>query len=84
MKPICDLQRASVNIGPLRSPRRQRLALIAALALSWPLLAVADCTMRKPKAAEIDFNTRAMAALMATLPPAPAGVQMSEGKSYDF
>ena len=84
MKPNRDLQGERVNIKWLHSPRRRRLAFVAALALSWPLLAAADCTMRKPKAAEIDFNTRAMAALMATLPPAPAGVQMSEGKSYDF
>ena len=84
MKLNRDLQGERVNIKWLHSPRCRRLAFIAALALSWPLLAAADCTMRKPKAAEIDFNTRAMAALMATLPPAPAGVQMSEGKSYDF
>lgn len=66
-------------------PTPRRLAVgIVALALGWPLIAAADCTTRKPRAAEIDFNTRALAALVAALPPAPAGVQMSDGRPYDF
>ena len=72
MKPICDLQGERVNIGPLHSPRRRRLALVAALALSWPLLAAADCVdTRKAAASEIEFHGRAMAALVAALPPTP-------------
>ena len=73
-----------MNIKSLPCPPRRLAVGIAALALCWPLIAAADCTTRKPKAVEIDFNTRAMAALVAALPPAPAGVQMSEGKPYDF
>ena len=85
MKPICDLQGERVNIRPLRSPRRRRLALIAALALSWPLLAAADCIdgMREPKAAEVEFHRRAMAALVSALPPAPMGVKLT-GTQHDF
>lgn len=84
MEPIRELQMNQVNIGPLHATRHRRLAFVTALALSWPLLAAADCTMRKPRAAEIDFNARALAALMAALPLAPAGVQLSDGKPYDF
>ena len=84
MKPICDLQGNRVNIGPLHLPRRRRLALIAALALSWPLLAAADCESRKAKPAEAAFNARAVAALVAALPPVPAGVTEVDAKPYDF
>lgn len=73
-----------MDIKPLLCPPRRLAVGITALALCWPLIAIADCTTRKPKAAEIEFNSRAMAALVAALPPAPAGVQLSEGKPYDF
>ena len=69
-----------MNIKSLLCPPRRLAVGIAALALCWPLIAAADCTARKPKAAEIEFNTRALAALVAALPPAPAGVQMSEDR----
>jgi hypothetical protein len=57
--------------------RRRRLAWIAVLALSVPLPALADCVdgTRKPTAAEADFHHRGVAALVAALPPAPAGVK---------
>lgn len=84
MKPTRDLHGERVNIRPLHSPRRRRVALIAALALSWPLLAAADCESRKPRPAETEFNARAMAALMAALPPVPAGVTEVDAKPYDF
>lgn len=65
-------------------PPRRLAASIAFLALCWPFVAAADCTARKPKAAEVEFNVLAMAALAAALPPLPAGVQMRGGTSYDF
>lgn len=65
-------------------PPRRLAASIAFLALCWPFVAAADCTARKPRAAEVEFNARAMAALAAALPPLPAGVQMRGGTSYDF
>lgn len=84
MKLIRDLQGDRVNIRPLHSPRRRRLALLAALALSWPFLAAADCESRKAKPAESAFNARAMAALVAALPPVPAGVTEVDAKPFDF
>ena len=73
-----------MDSNPPLCPPRRLVASIAAVALCWPLIAAADCTTRKSKAAEVEFNARAMAALVAALPPAPAGVQMSEDKPYDF
>ena len=51
------------------------LRLAAALALCAPLLALADCIdgVREPTAAEVEFHRRAIAVLVAALPPAPAG-----------
>ena len=47
---------------------------IAVLALGWPILASADCVdTRKATSAEVDFHSRAAAALMAALPPVPVG-----------
>ena len=85
MKLIRDLQGDRVNIRPLHSPRRQRLAFITALALSWPLLAAADCVddVRNPKPAELEFHGRAIAALVAALPPAPLGAKLT-GTQHDF
>ena len=84
MKPICDLQGERVNVRPLHSPQRRRLAFITALALSWPLLAAADCESRKARPAETAFNARAVAALVAALPPFPAGVVEVDAKPHDF
>ena len=90
IRSLTSLRRAALGacggggvIDAAPAPRRLAVGIVA-LALSWPLIAAADCTTRKPRAAEIDFNTRALAALVAALPPAPAGVQMSEGRPYDF
>lgn len=49
------------------------------LACAWPLLAQADCVdgARKSSASESDFHTRATAALIAALPPAPQGVRVT-------
>ena len=73
-----------MNVKSLHRPSRRLAGAIAAMALCWPLIAAADCTLRKPRAAEIDFNARALAALMAALPPAPSGVQLPDGKPHDF
>jgi len=44
------------------------------LALVWPVLASADCVdTRKPTAAEMEFHSRAIATLVAALPPVPVG-----------
>jgi hypothetical protein len=57
-----------------RSALYRLAAGIAVLALGWPLPALADCVdTRKPTAAEMDFHSRAMAALVAALPPVPVG-----------
>lgn len=54
--------------------RRPFVAVGAALVLAWPVAALADCPdTRKATAAEIDFHARATAALLAALPPVPAG-----------
>ena len=84
MKPFRDLQADRFSFRPPHSPRRRRLAFIAALAFSWPLLAAADCESRKARPAETEFHTRAMAALVAALPPVPAGVSEVDAKPYDF
>ena len=47
---------------------------IAVLALAWPLAVSADCVdTRKASAAEAEFHSRAIAALVAALPPVPVG-----------
>ena len=57
-------------------------ACMAACMASSP--AFADCTERKTRPAETAFNSRAMAALVAALPPLPAGVVEVGAKPYDF
>jgi hypothetical protein len=70
----------SPDLTPVPQARRLRLtphyfaACIAVLALGWPTLGLADCVdTRKASAAEIDFHKKAMATLLAALPPAPVG-----------
>ena len=57
-------------------------ACMAACMASSP--AFADCTLRATRPAETAFNSRAMAALVAALPPVPAGVVEVGAKPYDF
>jgi len=69
---------------PLRCTLHRLAAGIAVLALGWPLPALADCVdMRKPTAGEMDFHSRAMAALVAALPLVPVGgtLQNKDGVS---
>jgi hypothetical protein len=59
--------------APRFAPHRLS-AGIAVLVLGCPLAALADCVdMRKPTAGETEFFNRAMAAVLAALPPVPAG-----------
>lgn len=47
--------------------------------------ALADCVdgARQPRSAEVEFHRRATAALVAALPPVPAGAE-ADGAPYDF
>jgi len=68
-----------LDAKPLCSSRRRWAAGIAVLALGWPFLASADCVdTRKATAAEVDFHSRAAAALMAALPPVPVGGKLQQ------
>lgn len=93
MKPIRDSQGCRIDAQSLHmahstnSPHtvgRRRLVLIATLALGWPLLGYADCESRKARPAETAFHARALAALVAALPPVPAGVTEVDAKPFDF
>ena len=93
MKTICGLQDCRIDARSLHLPHltnsphtvgRRRLALIATLALGWPLLGHADCESRKAQPAETAFHARAMAVLVAALPPVPAGVTELDAKPFDF
>jgi hypothetical protein len=65
-----------MNISP------RLVAGIAALALASPVPALADCVdTRKPTAAETEFHSRAMAALVAALPPVPVGGKLQRNDS---
>jgi len=59
-----------------------RLTGIAVLALGWAVPALADCVdTRKPTAAEVEFHSRAVAALVAALPPVPVGGKLQRNDS---
>jgi hypothetical protein len=68
-----------MNIATLAARR----LVVAAVCLA-STAAFADCTTRKTRPAETAFNARAMAALVAALPPAPAGVVAVDGRPFDF
>lgn len=77
---------AGVDMGLNATPRGSALrglaAGIAVLALGWPALASADCVdTRKPTAGEMEFHSRAMAALVAALPPVPVGGKLQNQDS---
>ena len=64
-----------MKISPRLTTRPRGLAAgIAVLALGCAMPALADCVdTRKPTAAEMEFHSRAVAALVAALPPVPVG-----------
>lgn len=69
----------------MKPPAFHRLAApFTALILGWPLLAFADCVdgTRNPSKAEAEFYGRAVAALVAALPPVPAGVTPGGGDDF--
>lgn len=72
-----------IRAGGLRSITMRRLAAgVGALALACSMPALADCVdTRKPTAAEADFHGRAMAALVAALPPVPVGGKLQNKDS---
>ena len=73
---------AGIDSRPVRSALHRLAAGIAVLALGWPLPALADCVdTRKPTAGEVVFHSRAMAALVAALPPVPVGGQLQNKDS---
>ena len=64
----------------LKSPAKWRCLML--LALAWPVLANADCVdTRRASAAETEFHSRAMAALVAALPPVPVGGKLQNPDS---
>ena len=71
-----------LNAKPLCSAPCRLAAGIAVLALGWPVLASADCVdMRKPTAGEMEFHSRAIATLVAALPPVPVGGKLQNKDS---
>lgn len=73
---------AGRNARPLRSAPHRLADGIALLALGWPVLASADCVdTRKPAAGEMEFHSRAIATLVAALPPVPVGGKLQNKDS---
>lgn len=73
---------SGINVRPLRSALRRLAAGFALLALGWPLAAMADCVdTRKASAGETEFFNRAIAALVAALPPVPVGGKLQNKDS---
>ena len=72
-----------MNIFPalaLTSPAQWRCFTL--LVLAWPGPATADCVdTRRASAAETEFHSRAMAALLAALPPVPVGGKLQNPDS---
>jgi hypothetical protein len=82
MHTITDGLTMGFKAGLLRSALHRLAAGIAVLALGWPLPVLADCVdTRKPTAGELDFHSRAMAALVAALPPVPEGGKLQNKDS---
>ncbi len=72
----------SLFIAP-RAAAALRL-LVAAAACAASATAFADCTSRSAKPTEAAFHAHAIAALVAALPPVPAGVAEVDAKAFDY
>jgi hypothetical protein len=71
-----------LSANPLCPAPRLWAAGITVLALGWPVLASADCVdTRKATAGEVEFHSRALAALVAALPPVPVGGKLQNKDS---
>lgn len=69
-------------VQPLCNTRRHLAAGIALLTLGWSAPVLADCVdTRQPTAGEREFHSRAMAAIVAALPPPPAGAKLQNKDS---
>ena len=72
----------NLSIGVKTGLLRCLAAGIAAIVIGWPLSALADCVdTRKATAAETEFFNRGIAAVLAALPPVPAGGQLQNKDS---
>lgn len=70
-----------MRILPLNT-RRHLTTGIALLTLGWSATILADCVdTRQPTAAEREFHSRAMAAIVAALPPPPVGAKLQNKDS---
>lgn len=82
MKTSTELALSLNPAKPRCTQPRRWLAAIAVLSVSWPVLVWADCVdTRKATAAEVEFHGRAMAALVAALPPVPVGGKLQNKDS---
>jgi hypothetical protein len=77
-----DALAMDVNARRLRCAPHRLAAGIAVLVLGWPSPGLADCVdTRKPTAGEADFHSRAIAAIVAALPPVPVGGKLQSNDS---
>lgn len=82
MNTLSHKRTMGINARPLHSALHRLAAGIAVLVLGWPVPALADCVdTRKPTAGEMEFFNRAMATLVAALPPVPVGAKLQHGDS---
>lgn len=72
----------TTSVQSFRTSRHHLIAGIAVLILGWSATALADCVdTRQPTASERDFHSRAMAAIVAALPPVPVGGKLQNKDS---
>ena len=74
----------AAQAGAFASAFASAFSIACLVASVTPTAALADCTLRPTRPAETAFNARAMAALVAALPPAPSGVVATDARPFDF